>query len=264
MGWLEDRALSMGAALAYYTLFALGPVLLVTISVAGFVWGSEASRQALVAQIAQLIGQSSAEAVEDILARTNLFGSGLIGAVIGLAGFLLTATGVFVQVQDDLNLIFRAPKRSASGALQFVQQRVLSIAMLIVLGFILMISLALDAALASFSEYVGFDGLELIYLVLNTAISWCIAVAIFAVMFTVLPNIRLRRRSLVAGAMLSGTLLLIGKSLIGLYLGRADVISAYGAAGSLILILLWVYYSSQTLFLGAELASVLHHGDARR
>lgn len=252
----------MGAALAYYTLFSLGPVLLVTISVAGLVWGHAASREAIVSQIGQLIGISGATAVDSILAGTNLFGSGILGAVIGVLGFLFTSTGVFVQIQDDLNVIFRAPKRSAGSTFEFVRQRLLSIAMLIVLGFVLMISLALDAALAAFSAFIGSDGLEFLYLGLNALLGWVIAVAIFAIMFAVLPSIRLRRGPLMAGAILSGSLLVIGKSLIGIYLGRADVISAYGAAGSLILILLWVYYSSQTLYLGAEMASVLHHLNA--
>jgi membrane protein len=263
VGWSEDRALSMGAALAYYTLFSLGPVLLVTISIAGLVWGAEASRAAVVAQIGQLIGASGADAVDAVLSGTRLFGSGLLGAIVGIGGFVFASTALFVQVQDDLNVILKAPKRSASGAVAFIQQRLISIAMLIVLGFVLMISLALDAALASVSAFVGFNDVELIYLALNFLLGWFIAVLIFTLMFAVLPSVKLGRRALFAGAVLSGTLLVVGKSLIGLYLGRADVVSAYGAAGSLILILLWVYYSSQTLFLGAELAAAIENESAR-
>lgn len=263
-GWLEDRALSMGAALAYYTLFSLGPILLIAIATAGLVWGAEEVRLAVVHQIAELIGASGAEAIDALLAKTRILGAGVVGAVIGVGSFLLASTALFVQIQDDLNTIFRAKRRSSGGIATFLRQRLLSFAILIALGFALLVSLALDAGLASATEYFGLDDLEMLYLAMNSFFSWLIAVAIFGLVFSVLPTERPSRRSLIAGALLSGTLLILGKFLIGFYLGRADVVSAYGAAGSLILVLLWVYYSSQTLFLGAELARALDDRKTQR
>lgn len=264
IGWLEDRALSMGAALAYYTLFSLGPVLFIAIAIAGLVWGADEVRSGVVSQISALIGRSGADAIDALITQTRIFGSGVVGAIIGIGSFLLASTALFVQIQDDLNAIFRVRQRSAGGIAAFLRQRLLSFAILIALGFALLISLALDAALASFTEYLGLDELETLYFIMNAVFGWLIATAIFALLFAALPTRRPSRRAIIAGALLSATLLTIGKFLIGFYLGRADVVSAYGAAGSLILVLLWVYYSSQTLFLGAEFARCLDEALAQR
>jgi membrane protein len=247
----------MGAALAYYTLFSMGPILLIAISIAGLVWGADEARIAVVHQIAELIGQTGADSIDGLLSHTRILGSGTVGAVIGIGSFLLASTALFVQIQDDLNVIFKVQRRSSGNIAVFLQQRLLSFALLIALGFALLVSLALDAGLASVTAYFGLDELELFYLIVNTLLGWTIAVVIFALIFSVLPTKRPGRQATVAGALLSGTLLIVGKFLIGFYLGRADVVSAYGAAGSVVLILLWIYYSSQTLFLGAELARTL-------
>jgi membrane protein len=257
--WFGDRAASMGAALSYYTVFSLGPILLVAINIAGWVWGRDATRDAVVGQIERLIGSDGAAAVTSILSGTSISGAGdgLLSSLLGLGLFLFTATAAFVQMQDDLNAIFPSERRSSSGILTFLSQRLLSVAMLIALGFIMLVSLLLDAALASATEYLGFDTVELAYVVLNTVVSWFLAIAVFALIYKVLPTRLMRWKPVLWGALCAGTLFILGKFLIGLYIGRADVASVFGAAGSLVTILLWVYYSAQILFLGAEVTKTL-------
>lgn len=260
-GWIDDRGPSMGAALAYYTLFSLGPILLTAIGIASWVWGDEASRGAVIRQVEGLIGKEGAVAVDSLVATTAMFGSGWLGTIIGLVTFFVTATAVFVQLQDDLNTIFESERKQTNGIIAFIWQRLISFAMLIALGFILMVSLALDAALASASEYFGMTDAEIVYAVANSILSWLLAVVVFGLIFSVLPARRPGRRSLIAGSFFSGTMFIVGKFLIAFYLGRADVVSGFGAAGSFVLILLWVYYSSQILFLGAEFTKAVAHVD---
>jgi membrane protein len=244
----------MGAALAYYTVFSLGPILLIAINVAGWIWGRDETRDAVVGQIERLIGTQGAEVVSSVLSGTSIShaDSGVLSSLFGLGLFLLTSTAAFVQLQDDLNAIFPHKRAPSSGILTFLRQRLLSFAMLMALGFILLVSLLLDAALASATAYFGFDSVELAYAVLNTFVSWVLAIAVFALIFKTLPDRVLRWQPVLAGAFTAGSLFIVGKFVIGFYIGRADVVTVFGAAGSLVTVLLWVYYSAQILFLGAE------------
>ncbi len=258
-GWSDDRAASMGAALAYYTVFSIGPILLVSIAIAGWIWGASEAQTAIFRQIEALVGEAGAKTLAEILTRTSIISpdGGFWSGIFGIGLFLLSSTAAFVQLQDDLDAIFHGHARPGSGFISFLWQRLLSLAMLMALGFLLLASLVLDAALASTSVYFGFEATELAYIALNTVTSWILAMIVFALVFKILPVAVLKWRPVLAGAVVSGTLFIIGKFLIGLYIGRANIVTVFGAAGSLITILLWIYYSAQILFLGAEVTKTL-------
>lgn len=267
-GWWGDRALSLGAAIAFYTVFSLAPMLLAIIAVAGLVFGREAAQGAIVAQIGGLIGVKEAEAIQAMIASASDFGSGVLGITIGIITFLLVATGAFVELQDDLNLIWKAKPSEASGVVFFIKSRLLSLAMLAAIGFLLLVSLSVDAALSAISSYLN-ETLPLASVVLqalNFFFALTVATFFFAVIFKFLPDVPIAWRDTWVGAFVTAALFTSGKFLIGLYLGRSGVASSYGAAASIITILLWVYYSSQILLFGAEFTkaySERHGGRAK-
>lgn len=257
-GWWADRAMSLGASIAFFTVFSLAPMLLAAIAVAGLVFGREAAQGAIVAELAGLVGETGAKAIEAMIASASNIGSGVIGTMVGIITFVLVSTGAFVELQDDLNLIWKVKPRESSGVTVFLRTRILSLALVVGIGFLLLVSLILDAGLTALGSYLeaGFSGASVILQILNSAAAFAVAVLLFAMTFKILPDVDLTWRDVGTGAVITGVLFTVGKFLIGLYLGMSTIASSFGAAASIITILLWVYYSSLILLYGAEFTKV--------
>jgi membrane protein len=249
VGWWNDRAMSLGASIAFFAVFSLAPMLLVAIAVAGLVFGRKAAHGAIVAQLAGLTGGQTAAALEGMIASASSFDSGMIGLLIGVATFLLLATGAI-----NLNIIWRANPEQTFGIVAFVRTRLLSLTLVIGFGFLLMVSLILDAGLSWIGTYLeaSFSGVTVILRILNSAIAFGIAALLFAMIFKILPVVPLTWRDVGMGAAMTALLFTAGKFVIGYYIGKSGVASAYGAAASIITLLLWIYYSSLILLFGAE------------
>jgi membrane protein len=255
--WAADDALSLGAALAYYTVFSMAPLLVLVIAIAGLVLGRTAAEGELVGQIGGLVGQAGAQAIQDMVNRASGPKAGLIASVVSLVTMSLGATGVFGQLQHSLNKIWEAPPRRGGFRSQ-VRKRVLAFGMILGIGFLLLVSLAVSAALALVHDLLAAHVplLTEILPTINLLLGFGVVATLFAIMFKVLPDVGMRWRDVWPGAAVTALLFAVGKTLIGLYLGRAGATSVYGAAGSFVLILLWVYYSAQILFIGAEFTEV--------
>jgi membrane protein len=254
VGWWNDRAMSLGASIAFFTVFSLAPMLLVTIAIAGLVFGREAAQGAIVAQLAGLTGGQTAAALEGMIASASSFDSGVIGLLIGIATFVLLATGAIIELQDNLNIIWKAKPEQTFGIVAFVRTRLLSLTLVVGFGFLLMVSLILDAGLSWVGTYLeaSFSGVTVLLRILNSVIAFGIAALLFAMIFKILPAVTLTWRDVGIGAAMTALLFTAGKFMIGYYIGKSGVASAYGAAASIITILLWIYYSSLILLFGAE------------
>ena len=248
--WSDDHAPSMGAALSYYTLFSTAPLLLIVIGVAGFFYGDQAARGEIFGQLNDLMGAEGAKAVESVVANASNPQSGLLAMIIGGAALLLGAAGVFGELQDNLDRIWRAPARLHGGRLwQLLRSRFLSFGMILGIAFLLMVSLVLSAALSSLGKGLGAH-------LADTVLSFALITLLFAMIYKVIPRLRIRWRDVWIGAAVTAALFVLGKLLIGLYIGNSSVASAFGAAGSLVVLMLWVYYSAQVFLLGAEFTRV--------
>ncbi len=256
--WLDDRAMSLAASLAFYTVLSLAPLLVIAVSIAGLVFGEEAARGQIVGQLQGLIGHDGGAAIEAILASSNKPSAGIAGTVIGAAILFFGASGVFGELQESLNIIWEVKPKPGRGFLGVVRDRVLSFGMVLGVGFLLLVSLLLTAALAALGAFFErtLPGGELLWQVINFAISFGVATLLFALMYKVVPDAKIAWKDVWHGALFTALLFTVGKFLIGVYLGKASVGSAYGAAGSLVVLVVWIYYSSQILFLGAELTHV--------
>ncbi len=258
--WSADRALTHGAALAYYTLFSLAPLLVLVIAIVGLAFGRAAAEGEIVAQMAGLVGTDGANMLQEMIARASQPTTGIIATVVSLGTMLFGASGVVGQLQGSLNQIWDAPPPPAtrSAVRSVIQRRALAVGMILGVGFLLLVSLVLSAALAALQEFVA-QNLPLagqLVPPLNFLFSFLVITALFAMIYKILPDVRLEWKDVWIGSAVTAILFSIGKSLIGIYLGRAGVASVYGAAGSLVLVLLWIYYSAQLLFLGAEFTEV--------
>lgn len=256
--WREDEALQLGAALAYYTIFSLAPMLLIVITVAGLAFGREAVQGQLDNQIQGMVGAQGADAIQGMVANAGRHKDGGIWAtVIAFVTILFGATGVFTQLQTSLNHIWDV-KPKPEGIKGMLRARAGAFGMILGIGFLLLVSLVVSAALAAVDSYmVGlFPGAEVILRALNFAVSFAVITLLFAMILRFLPDVKIQWRDVWFGAAVTALLFTIGKVLIGLYLGNSSVSTVYGAAGSLVVILLWAYYSSQILFFGAELTQV--------
>ncbi len=253
--WSADYAPSMGAALAYYTIFSLAPLLLIVISIAGLAYGEEAARGAIFGQLSGLVGPEGAAAVQGLLKSVNEPSTSIIATVIGLFTLLLGATTVFGELQDALDRIWRAPAvANQSGVWKLIRRRILAVGMILGIGFLLIVSLVLSAALAALSNWAGpaFAGWEALAHVVNFVVSFVVITALFAMIYKIMPRVQIDWHDVWLGAAVTALLFSIGKFLIGLYLGRSGVASGFGAAGSLVVLLVWIYYSTQIFLLGAE------------
>jgi membrane protein len=261
VSWRKDHAASMGAALAYYTLFSIAPVLIIVIAVAGFFFGAEAARGEIVAQLQGLLGDDGATAVQGLLESASDPEEGLFATISSIALLLLGATTVFAELQSDLDRIWRAEAKPINGVWAFLRARLLSFGLVLVLAFLLLVSLALSAALAALGNWWGgwFEGWATLLEIINFAVSLAITAGLFAVIYKFLPRAEIAWHDVWIGAAVTALLFAVGKFLIGLYIGRSGVASGFGAAGSFVVLLVWVYYSTQIFLLGAEFTWVYTH-----
>jgi membrane protein len=253
--WSDDKAPSRGAALSYYTIFAMPPLFMIAIFIAGLVFNVDKARSQIFSEVGGLIGQKSAQAIEAAMAAQYQSNKGLWASVIAIVTLIVTAMGLFSELQDALNSIWRVEPKPGQGITGFFRIRLLSFAMVVGIAFLLLVSLIISAALAAFSKYMNelLPGLGVLSVIASDVLSFVVIAALFAMIFKVLPDVKIRWRDVWVGAAVTSALFTIGKFLLGWYLGRSTTVSAYGAAGSLVLVLLWVYYSAQIMFFGAEI-----------
>ncbi|MGH8763272.1 MAG: YihY/virulence factor BrkB family protein [Nitrosospira sp.] len=260
--WRDDYAPSMGAALAYYTMFSIAPLLLIVISTAGLVFGEEAVRGEIFGQLQGLMGDQGAIAVQGLLESVSEPKEGVAGTVIGTILLLIGATTVFGELQDAFDRIWRAPGRDKNGGLwRLIKSRLLSFGIILGIGFLLMVSLVFSAAVAALGKWWGpfFANLELVATVVNFFVSFALMTAVFAMLYKFMPRVKIHWRDVWAGAIVTALLFTVGKILIGIYIGKSAISSGFGAAGSLVVVLVWVYYSAQIFLLGAEFTWVYAH-----
>jgi membrane protein len=232
--------------------------LIIAVAVAGFAFGDEAARGEIKNQIDGLVGKSGAGVIEAMMTSASKPGEGVVASVFGVIALLFGATGVFAQLQDSLNIIWKAKPRKTNGVISFLRTRFLSFAMVLGIGFLLLVSVVLSAGLAALGKLFGdrLPGWEGVWQFVNLSISFGVITVLFAMIYKILPDVKIAWKDVWLGAAVTSLLFTLGKYGIGLYLGKSSAASSYGAAGSLAIVLLWVYYSSMLLFLGAEFAQV--------
>lgn len=255
----EDRALKMSAALAYYTIFALAPLIMILISLASIFYGKEATQNQVFNQLNGLVGNEAAMQIQDIIKNIALSQNSTFAIVVGFFTLFLGATGVFMEIQDSINQIWRVKAKPKKGWKKMLINRFLSFSMIISLGFLLIVSLVINGLILAFSaklsEYFP-DVTVLLVQLINASITFVVIAALFAIIFKYLPDVIISWKDIRIGALFTALLFTIGRSLIGLYIENVAPGSAYGAAGSLIVILVWVYYTSAILYFGAEFTQV--------
>jgi membrane protein len=254
-GWWNDNVPHLGAALSYYTLFSLAPILIVAMAIAGLVFGAEAVRGEIVGQIDGLVGHDGALAVQAMLEGASKPSSSIPATIIGVVTFFLGATGAFLELQTALNAIWRVkPKASTRFLRALIIDRVISFGLVVGLGFLMLTSLLVSAGLAALHAYMGqtFPAVAVLWEALNVIVSLTVITLLFAMIYKVLPDVELEWSDVWVGGLVTAGLFTVGKLLIGLYLGTSALASSYGAAGSVLVVLVWVYYSAQIILLGAE------------
>src|SRR5687767_9157823 len=247
--WWDDDCARLGASLAYYTLFAIAPVLLVATAIAGMAFGAEAVRGEVVGQLDHLVGREGALAVESLLEGASQRRAGIVATVLGGITFLVAATGAFLELQVALNTIWRVKPKPRGHFYTFVGVRLRSFGLVVAIGFLLLVSLAVTAALAALSEWLQslYPINATLWTIVNLLVSLIVTTGLFAMLFRFLPDVRLHWRDVTTGAAVTAVLFAIGLQVIGFYLGQSAAASSYGAAGSVMILLLWVYYSCQIM-----------------
>ena len=257
LAFIEDEALSRGAAIAFYTVTSIAPVLLIVVAIAGMAFGRDAAQNAVTDQLTGLMGKQTAEVLQAAVKSASDTSSSILATLVGLVTLIATASGVFGEMQSSLNAIWKA-RSKATTISRLVRARAASLGLVATLGFLLIVSLVVSAGLTAFGSYMDatlpFGALVLT--VVNAVVSLTLLSVLFAAIYKVLPDRQLEWRDVIIGAVVTAVLFTIGKSLIGWYLGSSAIASSYGAAGGLIVFLLWVYYSVQTFLLGAEFTKV--------
>jgi membrane protein len=257
--WMEDQAPTLGAALAYYTVFSLAPLLIISISIAGLFFGKEAAQGQIFDQLRGLLGDESGRAMQVMVQNASAEpATGFVATLVGFLILLFGASGAFGQLQMSLNAIWGVQPKPGRGILGIIQDRILSFGFILVVGFLLLVSLVLTAVIAFVGHRFGdmVPGMEALAQILNSIFSLAVITLLFAMMFKFLPDARIAWHDVWIGGFITAALFTVGKLALGLYLGTSGVASSYGAAGSLIVLLLWVYYSSQIVFFGAEFTQV--------
>jgi membrane protein len=270
-GWMEDEAPSKGAATAYYAMFSMAPLLFLIISIAGLFFGADAVRGVVFAQVADLMGENGAQAIEEMLAHVSEPKTGIWATLVSLAVLVFGATTVFAQLQAALDAIWEVPpevaKAEKSNAIwSFVKGRLLSFGLVLALAFLIVVSLVLSAAMSALGKWWGpaFGEWETVAHVVNLAVGFGMLAVVFAAIYKFMPRAHIQWRDVWVGAAVTAALFVIGKFLIGLYLGKSDVGSSFGAFGSIIIVMVWVYYSAQIFLLGAEFTWVYAHDAGSR
>jgi membrane protein len=259
MQWIDDNPFQLAAALSYYTLFSLAPLLIIVIAIAGFAFGREAAQNQIVETLQGMIGQESAQAIQGMVENASKQPkSGIISTIVGIIVLIFGAGGVVGQLQTSLNTIWGVEPKPGQGVWGFIRQRFISFAMVLGIGFLLLVSLVVSALVTGITEFVGtvFGGTEFVAHAIDLILSFVFITVLFAMIYKFLPDVQIEWGDVWIGAALTSLLFTIGKFLIGLYLGSSGVSSTFGAAGSLITVLLWVYYSALIFFLGAESTQV--------
>jgi membrane protein len=265
--FIDDYALSRSAAIAYYTLFSLAPILVIAIAIAGFVFGEDAAQGALVGQLRGLMGEQGADLVQSMVKGASNPHAGIVATLIGVVTLLVTSTGVFSELQTDLNAIWKAeaPTTVTESVTAILKVRALGLGLVAAVGFLLIVSLLVSAVLAALAIYASrlFAGAGILVLVANFLVSYALIAAMFAVIYKVLPDKPLNWYEAIVGAIVTALLFTVGKALIGLYIGTSAIANSYGAAGTAIVLLLWIYYSAVIFLLGAEFTKVYarHRGN---
>lgn len=257
--WSGDYAPSMGAALSYYTLFSIAPLLIIVIAVAGLLFGADAVRTVIFDQLHALMGEEGAEAVQDMLKNASEPTTGGIATLVSIAGLLIGATTVFNEIQNDLDRIWRAPAAAKGGGVwNLLRTRLLSFGMILGIAFLLAVSLVLSAALSLVGKWWDgwLGGWEILAHVLDIVVNLGLLTAVFALIYKVMPRVPVSWHDVWIGAGVTAVLFTIGKVAIGLYLGKSDVTSSFGTAGSLVILMIWVYYAAQIFLLGAEFTRI--------
>lgn len=262
--FLSDRVPRLAAALAYYSLFSLAPLLVISIAIAGFAFGEEAARGQIVGQIRGLVGTVGAKAIEEMIENAGKEESnGIVATVAGVIALLFGASGVFGQLKDTLNTIWGVPTENQSGIKAILRERFWSFTMVLVIGFLLLISLVVSAVIAAVGNYLSGGSTETVWQIVNFVVSISVITVLFALIFKFVPDARVAWRDVWVGAAVTSILFVIGKFAIGLYLGKSTIASTYGAAASLIVLLIWLYYSSMIVFFGAEFTEVYSRHESR-
>jgi membrane protein len=267
-GWDKHKAPRLGASLAFYTLLSLAPLLLVMVAIVGLVFGRVTAQHEVVRQVQMLIGTQGAKAIEALLQGSRNTTHGIVATIIGMITLLFGASGVMIELRDALNTIWEVPTPELVGVrsriISYFKERLFSFAMLLTIGFILVVSLAISAwisALGAVSASV-LPSMEIFLQILNALVSFAVVTFLFAAMYKIMPDVRIEWRDVVLGGAVTSLLFTVGKSLLGLYLGRASIASSYGAFASIVVLVIWVYYSGQIYFLGAEFTRTFanHYG----
>jgi membrane protein len=254
-GFMDDRALKFSASLAYYTIFSLAPLLLLMISLAGIFLGRDAIQGKVFSEINGMVGNDAAKQIQDMIKHLELSGKSTMSVIIGVITLIIGATTVFGEIQESINIIWQVKPKPKKGWLKLVKDRLLSGSLIVTLGFLLLVSLAVNGALLALSDRLKTflpDITVVVFNLINVAISFVVISVLFGVIFKVLPDVKITWKDVRSGAIFTAVLFMIGRLLIGIYIAKSGTSSTYGAAGSLIVILLWVYYTAAILYFGAE------------
>lgn len=257
--WSDDKAPKLGASLSFYTIFSLSPLLVIIVAISGMIFGADAARGEIVTQMSGLLGKEGAQVIETALKNSSDPTTGIISLIISLVTLAIGSTAVFIELQDSLDMIWKVKPRPGRNLIRgLVKDRLQSFALVVATGFLLLVSLIVSAGISALSTFLSgkinlpFDVMQIVNLVFTLAIMF----ALFGLIYRVLPDVHISWSDVWVGAIVTAGLFSLGKFLIGLYLGSNTLGSTYGAAGSLVVLLLWVYYSAQILFLGAEFTQV--------
>jgi membrane protein len=248
--WIEDKASVQGAALAFYSILSLAPLVVISMAIVGLFFDEKAATAQFFGQVQSMVGKEGAEAIGSMLQNSDKPKTGTLAAVLGIATLLFGALGVFGQLQDTMNTIWDVKPKSGGGIWDMIRRRFLSFAMVLGTGFLLLVSLLLSAAIGAVGQYFGGSRPEMEAMIHggNEVVTFLVMTLLFAMMFKLLPDTHVAWRDVWMGALLTAALFTVGKLLIGLYLGKNAIGSAYGAAGSLVVLVVWIYYSAQVLF----------------
>jgi len=252
--WQEDKASRLAAALAYYTALSIAPLLVIVIAIAGLVFGADAARGAIMDQLGGLVGSESAATIQSMVESAARPRTGVLATIFGVIVLLFGATGVFGELQESMNTIWEVQPKPGRGLWTFIRQRFLSLSMVVGIAFLLLVALVVNAGLAALGSRLNevVPGMPIVWQVVGWVVTFLVISGLFAMIFKVLPDVKIRFRDVWIGAMITAAFFMVGKLLLGLYIAKADVASSYGAAGSVVVMLLWIYYSAQIFFFGAE------------